>query len=267
MRRSFFARSGIRYQLVSPGSVYESSVTALVDSNARALFPDYECRRIEPYFHTAAGDVKPDLVLIRRSTPGWALVEVEAEEHSARGHVKPQIAKLRFARGIGLARAAIEMEFLGAFTGDHLDASLALPPAVYLVTHGSTRVTESELRQLAVHSIDLEILRGGPNEYVIAVTDDSDRLLQLASGAQRMPSPMLRGVWQVLTPHIEVMDEAGSPVVVDFDGIIGTWSVSRTTDGYLLRMPSGLFDEIEATHAQVFVDQSDGTVLMRAVGK
>jgi hypothetical protein len=64
MARNFIARGHNRYTEIKPGTVYESMVTNIVEKNLGSLFPLYFGKKLEPYFRTAAGDVKPDLIII-----------------------------------------------------------------------------------------------------------------------------------------------------------------------------------------------------------
>lgn len=255
MYRSYLTRAGERFHPMAPGSIYESMVQALVAQNAAALFPEFECRRIEPTFQTAAGDVRPDLVLVQRDARAWGLVEVEAEEHSATAHVKPQLAKMGYAQARGSARAMIE----GAFdylTAGELATALAGKPVVYLVTHGKTPVNDEDLRTLAVRSIEISIFHGGPNDYILSVEDGSERLVAIEGGAHRLTSQMLKGIgiW-----HLRAHSLPGDPdrIAVDFDGTRAVWGCTRTSDGYLLRMPTQLTDGSAATEARAYLDPDE----------
>jgi hypothetical protein len=262
MSREYLSRRGTRYHRISPGSIYESMVQSLVEQNAESLFPDFECRLTDPYFETAAGNVQPDLVLIGRDEHVWGLVEVESEDHSARGHVQPQLAKLGYARAEGRARKQI-LEAFADLDLAHLEQSLSGRPSVFLVTHGSTPVTSDDLRALTVHSINVSIYRGNANDFILKASDDIERLRQIAGGARRSPSPMLRGVWQILGSPIDVLQDCGGSIVVDCDGHVATWGCSSTSDGYLLRMPTLLFDEIPGSTADAFIDPDDLILVLR----
>jgi len=262
MPKPFLARTGAVYRELAPGAVYESSVVSIVEANAHALFPEFACRRLEPYFQTAAGDVQPDLILIGRSEHIWGMVEVEAQEHSAIHHVKPQIAKMRFARVDDRNRQKITESFEDEIELDHILACLTGQPIVYLVTHGLTPVPIEDLRTLFVRGIDLEIFHSPPNDYILKVDGKAQRLIELPLGAKRSNSPLTQSCWQIGTQAIPALDKSGSHVRVEFDGVGGVWNCQRTSDGYLLRMPSGLLESITATEARVYLDPDDAILVM-----
>ena len=115
MSDKYLTRRHRKYARITPGAVYETTVQTLIENNLSSLFPEYFGKLFEPYFRTPAGDVKPDLVLIRHDYKGWMLVEVEIEGHSPSAHILPQLAKLTFAS----SNSEVLSHFVDHFSDSH----------------------------------------------------------------------------------------------------------------------------------------------------
>jgi hypothetical protein len=240
MARNFIARGQNRYTEIKPGTVYESMVTNIVEKNLGSLFPLYFGKKLEPYFRTAAGDVKPDLIIIKRDFSGWALVEVETPNDSFSAHILPQLSKLKFARSDEIIFNYIRNSFADINNLDLLEKSLKQIPEVYLVMHGSSESHKESLKTLGVNVIDIEIYTNPPSDYILKVFDKSEEFINLGVVAKRSPNPLTRNIW-ILPDFSRVINEKlDKSLLIEFNGESSTWGASSTNEGHLLRQPDGL---------------------------
>lgn len=251
MKDNYLVRKGQRYRRTLPGDIYESQVQALVHENAIALFPTFECLRFEPYFKTPAGDVQPDLVLVKRDRSGWGLVEVEIDTHSFTSHVLPQVNKLTWARGDSVLAATLagQSSILEHQSLDSIEGLISVRPSVFLVTHGASTRARDRLNRLGIHQYDIDILRNldSPNDAQMIVTDHTIDLRALPSPALRSTSPLTRQAWTLQLESIDALPWISTHAAVTYDGMQATWRARRTSDGLILSQPpsaSGLEDKL-----------------------
>ena len=240
MSSKFLTRIFRRYAKVTPGSLYESNVQVLIERNLSALFPEYFGKIMDPYFRTAAGDVQPDLVLVRRDYKGWMLVEVEVEGHSAQAHILPQLSKL--------TRASCNDEvfklLMDSFSSEHNELNLAeainYKPEVTLVIHGSSEKFQSKLNELGVYTLDVDIHSYPPDEYVLEVLDREENYLDTGQICRRSSNLATQFVWSL--PKIEFLDltTMDEKVEVCVGTEISFWDIKTNRTDYLLRQPTGL---------------------------
>jgi hypothetical protein len=242
MTDNYILRRGERYRRIAPGDWYESQIQALTLDNSIALFPAYECVRLEPYFRTPAGDVQPDLVLVRRDLSGWGLVEVELDTHSFTSHVLPQVSKLARARGDSYLAAALQerIAVLREASRESIETLLSREPKVYLVTHASSLRARDRLNQLGVHQLDVEILRNldAPNDALLLVEDHTVDLRELPERAVRSTSPLTRRAWTLHLADPDTLPWVSSHVSVASEGTETIWRATRTSDGLILMEPA-----------------------------
>lgn len=260
LERKYFARQGQRYAQVTPGARYESEIQRLVERNISALFPDYVGVFTDPLFSTPAGDVQPDLILVRSDGGGWGVVEVELEGHSFRGHVLPQLAKLTHAESFPKLAELLVKE-LPDLPPDKIRAGLSFKPVVFLVIHGSSARHEAKLTKLGVEVRDIDVLEASnkPNEYLLAVTDRTIRRRKLDATATRSLSPTTRSIWRLADPSIGGVLTGEHKIEVEVLGTRAFWAATIEKDGVaLLRQPSGLSNDLtdidSIVRATVYVD-------------
>ena len=240
MSRNFIARGQNRYTEIKPGTVYESMVTNIVEKNLGSLFPLYFGKKLEPYFRTAAGDVKPDLIMIKRDFSGCALVEVETPNDSFTAHILPQLSKLKYARSDEVIIKSIRNSFSDLDNLELLEKTLMEIPEVYLVMHGSSESYKESLKTLNVNVIDIEIYTNPPTDYILKVFDKSDEFINLGIVAKRSSNPLTRNIW-ILPDYSRVINEKlDKSLLIEFNGETSTWGASSTMNGHILRQPDGL---------------------------
>lgn len=237
MSDKYLTRSHRRYMRVTPGSVYETTVQSLVERNLSSLFPEYFGKLFEPYFRTAAGDVKPDLVLIRHDYKGWLLVEVEVEGHSPQAHILPQLAKLTYAT----ANELVLEFFIDNFGNEHnlsnIEIALQQKPEVVLVIHGSSSSFQSGLKELGVSSLDLEIHAYPPDEYILEVVDHEENYVDTGLTCSRSLNLATQYIWILSkVPGIEP-NQIGGKIQVRIGNSASFWGIKATKSDYLLRQP------------------------------
>ncbi len=259
MSDRYLLRRGERYRRIAPGDWYESQVQALMFENAVALFPSYECARLEPYFHTPAGDVRPDLVLVRRDLSGWGLVEVELDTHSFTSHVLPQVNKLTWARGdVTLAANLLDnLTVLAGATVETVETLLSRRPSVYILTHGSSTRARDRLNRLGVHQLDVEILRNmdAPNDALLVVQDLTVDVRELPEVAVRSNSPLTRRAWTLHLTYPDTLPWVSTHVSVTCDGTETIWRANRTSDGLILLEPASAVGLEAKLRMRVRVDE------------
>lgn len=271
MEREYFAREGQRYVHVSPGAIYESQLQQLIGRNAGALFSGYVGVLLEPLLQTPAGDVKPDLVLVRPDGSGWALVEVEVEGHSFSSHILPQVTKLTFAESS--AKLADQLvHLLPSIPSAKIRTSLAFRPEVFLVMQGTSRKEEERLRKLSIEVLDVEVLKAPdkPNEYALRVVDRTIRLRELSVEATRDTSPMTRNFFRIADLSLQNLLTVDGKIAVQVRGTWAEWPATLQSDEILLRQPSGIsipeHDVDSINRARVFVDDENAIVFLEPAG-
>lgn len=237
MSDKYLTRSHRRYMKITPGSVYETTVQSLIERNLSSLFPEYFGKSFEPYFRTAAGDVKPDLVLIRHDYKGWLLVEVEVEGHSAQAHILPQLAKLTFATSNEL----VLEHFVNHFGNDHnllnIEKALSQKPEVVLVIHGSSSEFQDGLKELGVSSLDLEIHAYPPDEYILEVVDHEENYVDTGVICSRSSNMATQFIW--ILPKVQGIEPNSieGKIQVRIGNSASIWGIKATKSDYLLRQP------------------------------
>lgn len=267
MSDMYVARKGHRYSKIAPGSLYESQVTSLVEKNLSAIFPHHIGAQLEPFIKTAAGNVKPDIVLVRKDFNGWALVEVEVDTHSFGSHILPQLTKLRYAVSDSNLVNALHSELKKRkqvveddFT--KLLSALEKPPSVYLLIHGSSHDVEHHLETLKVEAIDLEVHLSATqaNEYLLVANDRTRTLKSLDIRVDRSPNPLTKRFWVTSGNLPDEVSPKGEQILVSLDGEVAIWSLTRTENGAFLRQPSELSVPDNIVSASVFYDAESGVI-------
>lgn len=256
----YVARGSKRFLQIAPGSVYESQIQAIVERNIQSIFPEYIGHRFEPYFRTSAGDVRPDLVLVRRDASGWALIEVEADTHPWSSHILPQVTKLRYARGDERIVAEFSHRHPNYLSADELTDAISRKPLVFLIVHGSSSEYRNQLNELGVQRIDIDVTYCHPNDYALVVRDQSTSFREIPGSVQRSSDSLTRGIWILKADKTLLPTPIGGRMVVEVDGATALWHVSATSDGYLLRQPGGLEDGPAFDHGRIFVNDEDNSL-------
>lgn len=247
-----------------PGSMYEKSVESLVLKYSSMIFQGFLAADCKPYFDTAHGGVRPDMVLLRRDLKEWGLVEVELEEHSANHHVKPQIGRLVYASPDERAVRIIQDSFAGEFDRSSVAEVLTQRPRVYLVTHGVTPVSEDTLRVLQVEAINIRIFSGGPNNYQILARGRASISRQLDQILIRSTSPLTPTLWTLTGVRIaEFCDRRF--ITATFQGNAQNWTIKETSNGYIFRMPTHLSESLSFTRARISLIPGSPNVLLTAL--
>jgi len=240
MSDKYLTRRHRKYARITPGAVYETTVQTLIENNLSSLFPEYFGKLFEPYFRTPAGDVKPDLVLIRHDYKGWMLVEVEIEGHSPSAHILPQLAKLTFAS----SNSEVLNHFVDHFSDSHnvkdLEIALSNKPEVTLVIHGTSNGFQAELDQLGVTSFDIEIHSFPPDEYILEVFDRAENFIDTGLICSRSTNIATQYVW--VLPNIDGLPyvQLNQNIEVKVAETSSIWRIEHKKNNYLLRQPSDI---------------------------
>jgi len=260
----YLSREQNRYAQVSPGSIYESQVGALVERNIASIFPDYFGKRYEPYLRTAAGDVQPDIVLLRRDFTGWALVAIEDEGHPFRRHILPQVSKMTYAEADEKLIAATQEKLCPIEPIARVEEAMSRRPRVFLVVHGSSARFQSELETLGVDPIDIDIHESTtqPNEYVLSVRDRTTVLTDLNIFASRSRNPITKFFWTI--PSVELANalRGKDRVEVNFAQSRSMWNAVYSDDGLILRQPSDLSLAGSIVTAKVFLNEESSAIFL-----
>ena len=262
MAEDYVARNGHRFSKITPGSIYESQVTSLIERNLSAIFPAYLGKQMEPFFKTAAGNVKPDLVLVKRDYSGWALVEVELDVHGFGTHILPQLSKL--------THAVAEDKFIRTAHNliapnedfESFSRSFERRPSVFLVIHGESTKHQEMIEQIGVESIDVDVLVSAnqANEYLLVAHDRTTFLEDLHIKIERSLNPLTKNCW-VINDELPIqIDSIGDGVLVATDGQLSRWAVIRSAKGAILRQPSELSVLESIFIANVHYDSESGTL-------
>jgi hypothetical protein len=254
MNKDFISRDGKVFEFLSPGVMYETSVQNLVQKNSEAIFLDHVSVRIEPYFETAAGDVKPDLVVIKRDGSSWGLVEVEVEGHSWSAHILPQLGKLKHANFSNMRsndRRKLLEKFEGLLPNDLLLKALDQKPEVYLAIHGSSQSAIDKVNELRVHAVNLAIFSCPPNDYILLVESRIPDVPTLTASAHRDKNPMFGNLWKINNQKIASFLQGTKRALVEAFGVQAYWPISISADEILLSPPSNINIADQLTEATV----------------
>lgn len=240
MSDKYLTRRHRKYTRISPGALYETAVQTLIENNISSLFPEYFGKIFEPYFKTPAGDVKPDLVLIRYDYKGWMLVEVEVEGHSPSAHILPQLAKLTFASSTDDVLRCFVDHFSESHNVMDLELALSNKPEVTLVIHGSSDSFQAELNKLGVTSLDIEIHSFPPDEYILEVFDRAENFIDTGLICARSSNIATQYVW--ILPHIDGLpfEQLQQNIEVRVADTSSIWRIEQKNTNYLLRQPSDI---------------------------
>ncbi len=256
MSDKYLTRRHRKYARISPGAVYETTVQTLVENNISSLFPEYFGKIFEPYFKTPAGDVKPDLVLIRHDYKGWMLVEVEVEGHSPSAHILPQLAKLTFAS----SNEEVLGHFVDHFSDSHnvknIELALSGKPEVTLVIHGSSDGFQTELNKLGVTSLDIEVHSFPPNEYILEVFDRAENFIDTGLICTRSSSIATQYVWVLPNIYGLPYEQLNQNIEVRVDNTSSIWRIEQKKSNYLLRQPSDIQSLNGVTRVSVYRHRS-----------
>ena len=237
MSDKFLTRSHRRYTKIAPGAIYETNVQTIIERNMASLFPEYFGKIYEPYYRTAAGDVKPDLVMLRHDYKGWMLVEVEVEGHSAQAHILPQLSKLTHVTSNEATLNFFIENYCDSHSVDDINRALKYRPEVVLVIHGSSEGFQDGLKELGVSSLDIEIHSFPPDEYILSVLDREENYLDTGVTCSRSSNYATRFIWSL--PKIDRLDLANldGKIEVSILSSSAIWGIRPTKSDYLLRQP------------------------------
>lgn len=266
MSRAFLSRGHRRYIRISPESLYETPLQSIVDRNLRSIFPDYFGGRFEPYLRTIAGDVKPDLVMARNDLNGWALIEVESDHHSVYGHILPQLSKLARASANERLIQDFQKRYCPQVPINSLVESFFQPPRIFLVTHGSSASFRSQVEELGVEPIDIDVYLSPPNEYILVVEDRTKELVDLGLVAIRSRSQLTRNIWVLAGRSQYVKALLPGDVLVTIGDSTSLWRLSETSDGYLMRSPADLTPNMYFEEANVYANTESGALELMPKG-
>jgi hypothetical protein len=261
MSSRYIASGNNHFTLVTPGSYYETHVEKIVLGNFETIFPDFLGGRCDPKFKTAAGNVQPDLVLIRRDGTGWALVEVEIEGHDVSGHILPQLTKLSYAEADQGNIEFIEGKLSPMIAPDLISSALASRPEVILLVHGSSSSYSEKLKTLNVQTIEVDIyccpnVVDGP---ILVTRDGRSSLIQLNVIARRA-GPQMPTLWSIHEFPVEKFAIQAEQIAVVVAGTSSFWGVTAQGDGLILRAPSNLPIDRFPDIADVSWERSSGAL-------
>ena len=262
MGEEFLTREQNRYSMISPGTVYESQVAALIERNISSIFTEYFGKGDDPYLRTAAGDVQPDLVLLKNDFTGWALVEVEDDTHPFRRHVLPQISKMTYASADEKLILRINERIAPGVEREKIEEALSRKPKVFLIVHGSSEKFNAEISELGVEAIDIDIHESTsqPNEYVLMVRDRTSKLIDLECLAQRSNNPITKFCWTINSSLLQELFKDKSRVQVDLYEKRAIWGVSSVPGGLIIRQPSDMSHVDSTFIARVFFDKESEVI-------
>ena len=237
MSDKFLTRSHRRYTKIAPGTIYETNVQTIIERNMPSLFPEYFGKIYEPYYRTAAGDVKPDLVLLRHDYKGWMLVEVEVEGHSAQAHILPQLSKLTHVTSNEATREFFIKNFSDSHSSENIDQALKYRPEVVLVIHGSSENFQEGLKKLGVAALDVEIHSFPPDEYILHVLDREENFVDTGIICTRSSNYATRFIWSLPKNDRLDLSNLDEKIEVSVFSSTSIWGIRPTKSDYLLRQP------------------------------
>jgi len=258
----YLTRDQHRYAVISPGAFYESQVQSLVERNIASIFPEYFGKKSEPYLKTAAGDVKPDLVLLKYDLSGWAVVEVEDDTHPFRRHILPQISKMTYVEADEKTVQHVWRTVAPDLSRSLIEQSLSRKPEVFLVVHGSSEAFSKEIKTLNVIAIDIDIHCSltQPNEYVLVVHDYGTNIADLGCVAVRSSNPLTKHCWTIESQELAKLLGDRNRVEVHLDSTSAFWGISVMQSGAILRQPSDLLHAGTTLSARVLFNTESGAI-------
>lgn len=265
MTRKYASRLAKRYTQVAPGTVYESSIQNLVNQNISALFPDYVGALVEPYFSTPAGDVQPDIVIVKRDASGWGLVEVEVEGHSWASHILPQMNKLKLSNVGNLKINKIHSFFKDQFTETEIANAMSSDPAVFLAIHGSATGGKDRLQQLCVEVVELDVFSSPPNDYILVLKEVIESGQEIETIARRATNPLFPRFWKITNADLLGKLSSATSVLVNFDGKVGYWDCMTDGQAVTISQPSQMEINPNVQEAKVSFDTANGELLLSPI--
>jgi hypothetical protein len=236
----YITREFRKYELIPPGSIYEIQVQHIVAKHIPSIFPGYTGKICEPYFATSAGDVKPDIVIIKNDLSSWGVVEVEIDHHSWSAHILPQLTKLSYAKSDDRSNNTILDSFSEEFEREDLLNLLANAPDAYLVTHGSSRDAESHLRELDIQALDIQIHKHPPGDYLLQVKDRRDDYEKTGFIVRRARSPIFRNFWTADASSIDLPRDLQGEIRISLGLSTAIWAFDQSGNSLTFRPPTNL---------------------------
>jgi hypothetical protein len=239
MSDKYLTRDHRKYDLIIPGSIYEIEVQSIVERNIPSLFPGHIGKIVEPYFSTSAGDVKPDIVIIKLDYSSWGIVEVESEVHSFSAHILPQLAKMSYARSDERSIKTILDAFKDILNLDNLLSVLERKPEAYLAMHGSSEKYLDNLKEINIHSLDFQIHKQHFGDYILEVNDFRSHYESESFIVRRTKSPLFRNLWAVESGAPQFPDDM-TEIRITLEGQTSTWGMTSLNSGVIFRSPAEL---------------------------
>ena len=150
------------------------------------------------------------------------------------------MAKLTFAS----SNEEVLTHFIDHFSDSHnakdLEIALSNEPEVTLVIHGSSESFQTELNQLGVTSLDIEIHSFPPDEYILEVFDRAENFIETGLICTRSSSIATQYVW--VLPNIEGLPYAqmNQNIEIRVADTSSIWRIEHKKNNYLLRQPSDI---------------------------
>lgn len=239
MTDRYLTRDFRKYELVIPGSIYEIQVQSIVERNIASIFPGHVGKILEPYFKTSAGDVKPDLVIIKSDYSGWGIVEVESEVHSFSAHILPQLTKMSYANADQRVIKKISDSFKNEIPPESLLEVLIKKPVAYLAMHGSSAKYLDNLNEINVQCIDFQIHKKPPGDYILDVIDYRTEYEPIGFLVRRIKSPIFRNLWTADSSAPRFPKELNE-IRITLNGQSANWAVNTLDGSSTFRAPADL---------------------------
>ena len=236
----YITREFRKYELIPPGSIYEIQVQNIVARHIPSIFPGYTGKICEPYFATSAGDVKPDIVIVKNDLSAWGVVEVEIDHHSWSAHILPQLTKLSYAKSDDRSNNTILESFSKEFSREDLLNVLSNSPDAYLVTHGSSKDAENNLRELDIQALDIQIHKHPPGDYLLQVIDRRDDFEKTGFIVRRAKSPIFRNFWTTDSSAIDLPSSLEGQIRISLGSSTAIWAFDQSGNSLTFRPPSNL---------------------------
>lgn len=229
-------RDGEWYDLISPGSIYESEFQAMVVGQAARLFPEYVTARFDCLVDSEYGTVKADLALVDREYRFWWVVEIELATHNLDDHVFPQVRKLSqgaygadHARYLASQARTLDLER----TEQMMKGS---QPRVLVVVNGARPDWAAPLRPLNALVGIVEVYRSATNRAIFRLNGAYPELPHGVVTRCR-PEAMMPKFLRVDSPGN--LPKTGVPrIKIRFQGAQTTWQRSESGDTVWL-IPDG----------------------------